>query len=191
LIPWKINGVDAYYQVNDFLKITSMKYMFPKGKKKLIYGLDNIDPSYNKIFAFEGVYDSVFVKNGIATGTKAITDFQMKLIKDRWPYHEICIAFDNDAPGFASTMKMVESEKASKFFAWFKDGAQEKDINERILVLNEINAFSNEKYLDSLVFDKLQMKLWMINNGKWKKERKSKNDLQASTNDRKMVFLRH
>lgn len=191
LIPWKINGVDAYYQVNDFLKITSMKYMFPKGKKKLIYGLDNIDPSYNKIFAFEGVYDSLFVKNGIATGTKAITDFQMKLIKDRWPYHEICIAFDNDAPGFASTMKMVESEKASKFFAWFKDDAQEKDINERILALNDINAFSNEKYLDSLVLDKLQMKLWMINNGKWKKERKSKNDFQPSMNDKKMVFLNH
>ena len=30
LIPWKINGVDAYYQLNDFEKHGSMKYIFPK-----------------------------------------------------------------------------------------------------------------------------------------------------------------
>ena len=61
LIPWRINGIDAYFQVNDFLRFKgSMKYMFPKGKKKLVYGLDNIDPTYKKIFVFEGVYDSLF-----------------------------------------------------------------------------------------------------------------------------------
>ena len=87
LIPWKVNGVDAYYQVNDFLKLKAMKYMFPKGKKKLLYGLDNIDPNYKRIFAFEGVYDSLFVKNGIAVGTKAITDYQLKLVKERFPHH--------------------------------------------------------------------------------------------------------
>lgn len=52
-----------------------MKYIFPKDKKKLVYGLDNIDISWPYIIVFEGVYDSVFVKNGISVGTKAITDY--------------------------------------------------------------------------------------------------------------------
>ena len=54
--------------------------MFPKGKKKLIAGLDNIDISWPYIIVFEGFYDSLFVKNGICSGTKSITDYQLKLI---------------------------------------------------------------------------------------------------------------
>lgn len=170
LIPWKVNGIDAYYQVNDFLKLHGMKYRFPKGKKKLLYGLDNVDPNYKKIFVFEGVYDSMFVKNGIASGTKSLTDYQMKLIKERWPHHEICISFDNDAPGFSAMMQMIEKDKAEKFFMWFDESTVEKDINERVLATNDVNMFSNESILDKMVYDKLQMKLWMVQHGKWKKE---------------------
>ncbi|MBP5784566.1 MAG: toprim domain-containing protein, partial [Methanobrevibacter sp.] len=176
LIPWKLNGVDAYWQVNDFLKLKSMKYMFPKGCKKLIYGLDNVDPSYKKIFAFEGVYDSLFVKNGIATGTKAITEYQMRLIKERWPHHEVVVSFDNDAPGFASTKKLIEKNMATKFFVWFDANTKEKDINERVLALNDVNMFSDKKKLDKMTYDALQLKLWMISNNKWKDEKKTKND---------------
>ena len=172
LIPWKVNGIDAYYQVNDFLKIKSMKYMFPKGKKKLLYGLDNIDPSYSKIFVFEGVYDSLFVKNGIATGTKSITDSQTKLIKERWPHHEIVISFDNDFPGFSATKKAIETGKASKFFAWFNSKTSDKDINDFILSHGSTTVFSNADVIDKMVYDSLQMKLWMLANGKWKDERK-------------------
>lgn len=57
-----------------------MKYLFPKDKKKLIAGLDNIDISWPYIIVFEGFYDSLFVKNGICSGTKSITDYQLKLI---------------------------------------------------------------------------------------------------------------
>ena len=74
LIPWIVNGVDAYYQVKKFKKYHSLKYIFPKDKHKLLYGLDNIDVTWPYIICFEGVYDSLFVKNGIATGTKSITD---------------------------------------------------------------------------------------------------------------------
>ena len=186
LIPWKMNGIDAYYQVNDFLKLHQMKYMFPKNKKKLLYGLDNIDPSYKKIFVFEGVYDSLFVKNGIASGTKSLTDYQRRLINERWPHHEICIAFDNDAPGFAATMKMIEKDAASKFFMWFDSTTQAKDINDYILSIGNVNAFTDAKKLDSMTYDKLQMKLWMIQNGKWKKETKQRN---ANDENKKNVFL--
>lgn len=173
LIPWKVNGIDAYYQVNDFMKYRpSMKYVFPKDRKKLIYGLDNIDPSYKKIFVFEGVYDSLFVKNGIATGTKSITAYQTRLIKERWPHHKICLAFDNDDPGFSSTVKFIELGKADMYFAWFKDGATEKDINERVLSTGDVNMFSDPKKLDKLVFDSLQMKFWLMSHGKWLREDK-------------------
>lgn len=189
LIPWKVNGIDAYYQVNDFLKIRQMKYMFPKGKKKLLYGLDNIDPNYKKIFAFEGVYDSLFVKNGIATGTKSITDYQMKLIKERWPHHDIVVSFDNDLPGFSSTKKMIETGRASKFFVWFDSKTKEKDINEKVLASNDTSMFSKPNVLDKMVYDSLQMKLWMISNGKWQDEKKSSKKLYASNDNKKQAFL--
>lgn len=170
LIPWKVNGIDAYYQVNDFLKIHQLKYMFPKNKKKLLYGLDNIDASYNKIFVFEGVYNSLFVKNGIASGTKSITEYQLNLIKERWPHHEICVSFDNDKAGFASMMKMIQQNKPFRFFKWFNKNTQQKDINELVLSTNDVNMFSDKTLLDSMILDSLQMKLWMIANNKWKKE---------------------
>lgn len=75
LIPWKVNGVEAYWQLNDFKKAGKLKYVFPKGQKKLVYGLDQIDPAWQRIVVFEGVYDSLFVKNGVAVGTKAITSY--------------------------------------------------------------------------------------------------------------------
>ena len=187
LIPWKLNGVDAYYQVNDFLKLKSMKYMFPKGKKKLLYGLDNVDPSYSKIFAFEGVYDSLFVKNGIATGTKSITDYQMKLIRERWPHHEVVVSFDNDQAGFSSMKKLIETNKASKFFVWFDQNTKEKDINEYVISKNNLNAFADTKTLDNMIYDSLQMKLWMISNKKWKDENRS---LQKEVSKRSFLPLK-
>lgn len=185
LIPWKINGIDAYYQINDFLGLHSMKYMFPKSKKKLLYGLDNVDPTYKKIFVFEGVYDSLFVKNGICSGTKAITDYQLQLIRSRWPQHEICISFDNDAPGFASMMKAIEQDKASKFFVWYDASTREKDINEKVLACKDAKLFSDPSKLDAMTLDKLQMKLWMMKNGKWKKEERS---TLNGKNNKKNVF---
>lgn len=167
LIPWKLNGIDAYYQINDFLKIKSMKYMFPKGKKKLLYGLDNIDPTYKKIFVFEGVYDSLFVKNGIASGTKSITSYQIKLIKERWPYHEICISFDNDRSGFESMSKFIDNSRDFKYFIWFDRSTEEKDINEYVLSKKDVNMFTDTRKLDKMVFDKLQMKIWMLKNDKY------------------------
>ena len=171
LIPWKINGVDAYWQTNDFQKIGSMKYIFPKDKKKLIYGIDNVDPSYKKIIVFEGVYDSLFVKNGVASGTKSITEWQMKILKQRWPSHEIVVSFDNDLAGISSMIKVIDRKDLDvKFFRWFNKNTKAKDINELVLAKNDPNIFSNAKILDRMIFGKLEMKMWLVLNGLWKKE---------------------
>lgn len=111
-----------------------MKYIFPKNKKKLVYGLDNVDPTYNKIFVFEGVYDSLFVKNGVSVGTKAVTDYQLNIIKQRWPHHTICISFDNDLAGISSMIKYINDDsKDFLFFKWFNKNTTAKDINEYVL----------------------------------------------------------
>lgn len=173
LIPWKINGVDAYWQTNDFLKHGPMKYIFPKDKKKLVYGLDNVDPAYKKLFVFEGVYDSLFVKNGIASGTKAITDYQLKIIKQRWPSHEIIVSFDNDVAGISSMMKLIQRKDLDvKFFRWFNRDTKQKDINEIVLSQDNPEMFSSSSVLDTMVFGKLEMKMWLTLSGLWRREEK-------------------
>lgn len=165
LIPWTVNGVDAYYQLNDYLKHGQLKYIFPKNSRKLVFGLDNIDVTWPYIICFEGVYDSLFVKNAIATGTKSISDYQLDLIRKRYPKHQLCVSFDNDTPGMTSMMKFVENMPYAKFFRWFDNSTTQKDINEYVMAKNDVNAFSDAKKLEHMMFSPLQMKMWLAENG--------------------------
>lgn len=174
LIPWILNGVEAYYQVNDFMKYNNLKYIFPKNKKKLVAGLDNIDVSWPYIIATEGYYDSLFVKNGIALGTKAITDSQLKIIRERYPHHQIVISFDNDDAGIEAMTKMLKNNCQFKFFKWFNQNTKEKDLNDYVVAKNNVNMFADEKVLERLIVDKLQMKMFLIQNGLWKSFEKPK-----------------
>ena len=162
LIPWVVNGVDAYYQLNDYKKLGELKYIFPKNSHKLVYGLDNIDLSWPYIIVFEGVYDSLFVKNAIAVGTKSISDRQKRLIRKRYPNHRICLSFDNDKPGLDSTAKAVEKNEDMMFFKWFDDNVSEKDINEKVLKTGDARMFSSPKNLEKMLMTPLQMKMWLI-----------------------------
>ena len=167
LIPWKLNGVDAYFQLNDFQKLGSMKYIFPKDSKKLVAGLDNVDVSWPYIICFEGYYDSVFVKNGVCVGTKSITQYQLKLIKERFPKHQIVISFDNDKAGLASMSKIIQKQNDFKFFKWFNEHTEEKDINDFIKAHGNTAAFSQKETLKTMIVDKLVMKMWLMKTGKW------------------------
>ncbi len=167
MIPWRLNGVDAYYQLNDYQKLHSLKYIFPKDKKKLVYGLDNIDISWPYIIIFEGVYDSMFVKNGIATGTKAITDYQLRLINERFPRHQIVISFDNDKSGIDSMSRLLKENNNFKYFKWFNQNTKQKDVNDYILFKNDVNIFTNTSVLEKLIVDKLMMKMYLIQHGLW------------------------
>lgn len=167
MIPWRLNGVDAYFQLNDFQKLHSLKYIFPKDKKKLLYGLDNIDISWPYIIVFEGVFDSLFVKNGIATGTKSVTDYQLKLIKERFPRHQIVISFDNDKAGIASMIKLLKNGTDFKYFKWFNKNTEQKDINDYVLSKQNVNIFTNTSILEKMIVDKLLMKMFLIQSGLW------------------------
>ena len=157
-----VNGVDAYYQLNDYKKLGSLKYVFPKNSHKLVYGLDNVDLSWPYIIVFEGVYDSLFVKNAIAVGTKSLSDRQKKLIRERYPNHRICLSFYNDKPGLDSTAKAVEKNEDVLFFKWFDDGTPEKDINEKVIAAGDVKLFSSSKRLEKRILTPLQMKMWLI-----------------------------
>ena len=168
LIPWTLNGIDAYYQLNDFQKHGSMKYIFPRSEKKIVAGLDNVDVSWPYVIVFEGYYDSLFVKNGICSGTKAITDYQLKIIKERYPRHEICISFDNDESGIDSMIKMIKKDCNFKFFRWFNEETKAKDINDYIKANGNVNTFANQDDLQTMIQDKLAMKMWLIKTGNWR-----------------------
>ena len=162
LIPWVVNGVDAYYQLNDYKKIGSLKYIFPKNSHKLVYGLDNIDLSWPYVIVFEGVYDSLFVKNAVAVGTKSLSDRQERLIRERYPGHRICLSFDNDKPGLDSTAKTIERNEDVLFFKWFDSGTSEKDINEKVMSAKDPLLFSSSRSLEKRILTPLQMKMWLI-----------------------------
>ena len=157
-----VNGVEAYYQLNDYQKLGQLKYVFPKNEKKLVYGLDNVDPAWPYVIIFEGVYDSLFVKNAVAVGTKSIAKNQLELITRRWPNHKIAVSFDNDQSGLASMQKMIESGRNWLFFKWFNAGITQKDINERIQALGDPAAFSDFKTLETMMQTPLQMKMWLV-----------------------------
>ena len=162
LIPWVINGVDAYYQLNDYKKYGQIKYIFPRDSQKLVYGLDNVDLSWPYVIVFEGVYDSLFVKNAVAVGTKSLSDRQEKLIRERYPNHRICLSFDNDKPGLDATAKSIEKKDGMLFFRWFDEHTPEKDVNEKIIASGNPSMFSDRTSLEKMIFTPLQMKIWLI-----------------------------
>lgn len=169
LIPWKINGMDAYFQLNDFLKIGKggRKYVFPKNKDKLVYGLDNIDITFPYLICFEGVYDSLFVPNGLAIGGKNLTELQEKILRKRFPNHNIVYALDNDKPGLLATAKSLERGTTTRtlYFKWFDSSTKEKDINDLVKSTGNVNIFRDKNYVKSLIIDSITMKMWLSKNG--------------------------
>ena len=170
LIPWKINGVDAYYQINDFEKHDSLgrKYIFPAKREKLIYGLDNIDLSFPYIICFEGVYDSLFVPNGIAIGGKSLTALQHDIVLKRYPNHQIVLSFDNDKAGLDAMMKEIKKHPTEfKYFKWFDENTKEKDINDYVLRRNNTNQFKNKDFVKDLIVSPIAMKMFLLQKGMW------------------------
>lgn len=168
LIPWTLNGCEgAYFQLNDFQKLHSLKYIFPKNYKKLIGNFDNIDISYDKIIIFEGFYDSLFVKNGVCSGTKSITDLQYSLLKERYPKQKLVVSFDNDKSGLLSMKSIIEKNIDVLFFKWFNSNTKQKDINDYVIYKNNPSIFTKKELIDRMIITPLQMKLWMIDNNCW------------------------
>ena len=168
LIPWRINGIDCYFQLNDFERHgkSGLKYVFPKNAEKMVYGLDNVRMDIGYIVAMEGVYDSLFVPNAVCIGGKTMTDLQLEIIRRRYPRHRILLSFDNDAPGLKSMSKTLSDRRYNfGYFKWFDDDTAEKDINDFVNRTGNPNEFADAGYLESHVVDSVMMKMWLLGKG--------------------------
>lgn len=160
-IPWYMEGQECYYQWR-FLDndIPFSKYGFPKGLTKKIYGIDMIDASFPYIICTEGVFDSLWIKNGIALGGKVLTEFQKELLEERFPKHKIVYAFDNDDAGIKAMMKQSSDNPNSLVFYWkpFSGGA--KDLND-FAVSYDKDFFFNVDNVMKCICSPLQLK-WKL-----------------------------
>jgi len=159
LIPWQFKGVDVYYQINDYLKHYDRKYIFPYNHNKMIFGLDNVDRAFKYVICFEGVYDSLFVKNGIAIGGKALTNYQQTLLKTLFPQHKIVMALDNDKAGIDAALKKIDEDPSVAFFNWMSKYKNAKDINELVINTNRSDLFVDDAEIESLICGSLKAKL--------------------------------
>lgn len=164
LIPWEYNKIGSYYQVNNFMKYKNEnKYLFPSKLKKTVFGIDHIDCSFPYIICFEGVYDSIFVKNGVAIGGKSLTKFQEKMIQTKYPKHEIVFAFDNDNAGLDAISKITSDDPNKKIFMWMKHEKYkgEKDINELIISTKNPELFVSPEQIESNIVSSTMYRLEM------------------------------
>jgi hypothetical protein len=160
VIPWIYNGQECYYQrriLNDKTN-SGIKYIFPKDTEKAVFGLDNIDTSFKYIICTEGVFDAIWIKNGVAIGGKALSDYQKWFIAQRYPHHVLAYAFDNDIAGKDAMLKTIEKNPNSKFLNWYGYSKDCKDINEFIIKYNS-NIFNNQNNIEKMICSSVQMKL--------------------------------
>ena len=163
VIPWS----DEYYQERIVMKSQwrEDKYMFPPNVEKPIFGLETLDPSFKYIFILEGVFDSVWVKNGIAAGSLRLSNHQREILKQYEKDYTLVWMPDNQQADEASmnqTMKIVKEHPYENVFIWPKVLKKLKDVNETIMYSDKfIDIWKSEKFLTDNISNGLmaQMKL--------------------------------
>lgn len=163
VIPWYLNGEVWGYQWR-FLDsdIPFPKYGFPKGAGKRIYGIDMVDTSFPYLICCEGLFDSLWVKNGIAIGGKSLTDFQRNMLSERFPNHKIVYAFDNDEHGIEAMLKSGGNRIDSLLLYWKDISGGAKDLNEFAVAGHEKHFFDENNILKR-IFSPAQLKMKMAN----------------------------
>lgn len=166
---WDDNAI--YHQLHNFNKYDikgqgSTKYIFPKDENinfqpKPVFNIGNVDVSHHSIYCTEGVYDSLFLKNGVALGGRSLTKFQYEMIRSCYPRHRIVLAFDNDAPGIQSSIRHSELYPDVYFLDTSKlfEAVQVKDINDFVRVSNRPDIFMNTHLLEKLTITPFMLKM--------------------------------
>lgn len=168
-IPWLNHGKINSFQLHNYTNIKGVpKYKFQKHADKNVYGLDRIDPTFKYIICFEGVYDSLFVKNGVAIGGTNLMNEQKLLIKNRYPTHEIVISFDSDKAGISAMKKLIAADmSAYKYFIWYNnETAQFKDVNNYIIHLDNVKLFMSDK-IESMIYSGIEAQFELTTNNLW------------------------
>lgn len=154
VIPWIRNGKMVCYQYRTLKKDDERKYTFPFNSMKDIFGMDNIDSSYNYIFYTEGAFDAIFFKNAIAIGGLMPNERQLKLLKDyAFIDKELVFLPDNpwiDESSRKNIMKLKKTNPQQKIYMWEKSNPY-KDFNEEMQVTNDFLKYTNIDYINSRV----------------------------------------
>lgn len=161
VIPW----TNDYYQLralNKKQEKESGKYLFPPEIEKPIFGLDMIDPTFKYLFLLEGVFDAIFVKNGLAVGSLKLSNKQKELL-EQYKDYTIVYFMDNqykDKSSYLETLKIAKEQPGIKLFIWPEKLAQFKDVNDSIIYSDDfLKLWSNEGFLIKNIFSGLKARL--------------------------------
>jgi len=145
-----------------------VKYIFPKDENinfqpKPVFNLSNVDVSFPYVICTEGVFDSLFVKNGVALGGRNLTEYQMKMVSTFYPRHRIVLAFDNDYAGMQSSLRHMEKYPDLMYLDMYDllNAAHVKDLNDFVRTTNRTDVFMDGGIIQRMVSSsfKMQMKL--------------------------------
>jgi hypothetical protein len=152
VIPWIRNNSIVYYQYRTLYKDDPVKYYFPEDTPKDIFGFDNIDNNFEYIFLIEGVFDTIFVKNGITIGGINLTNYQEELLSRYKFTHKLVYMFDNQWIDITGLKKSIERLQKNEYvFIWPKE-FKAKDVNEYYLTTGK-NPFKDEKFLIENIYN--------------------------------------
>ena len=173
LIRYVHDDMTIYHQLDNFNKYDikgqgSVKYIFPKDENinfqpKPVFNLDSVDISFPYIFCTEGIYDSTFVKNGVALGGRSLTDYQMKMLRACYPRHKVVLAFDNDDAGIRASLRHSEKFPDVSFLNVYDilNVAHVKDINDFVRATGRTDVFTRADLLEKLVMSPFMLKMKM------------------------------
>lgn len=162
VIPW----TKEYYQLRAITKkqeIEEGKYLFPPDSEKPIFGLENIDPNFKYLFLLEGVFDAIFVKNGLAVGSLKLSNKQKEILETSYNDYSIIYFMDNqfkDKSSYFESIKLSKNSPNIKMFIWPESLKNFKDVNDSIIFNSDLcKLWSNEKFLTSRIFNGLKANL--------------------------------
>ena len=165
VIPWP----DEYYQERTFLKSQKdeSKYKFPPEVEKPIFGLDMLDESFKYIFVLEGVFDSLWVKNGVAAGSLKLSRHQESMLSKYRDSYKIVWMPDNqfaDSASMEASRRLADSSPFESVFIWPKTLKRFKDVNESVIYSDKmIDVWKSEKFLVDNVANGLVAKMKLEN----------------------------
>ena len=173
LIQYLLDDECVYHQLDNFNRYDikgqgAVKYIFPKDEninfqQKPVFNISEVDVSFPYLFCTEGVYDSLFIKNGVALGGRSLTEYQSKMLKSLYPRHKLVMAFDNDYAGMQSTLKHAEKNQELLFLdiGDLLDAAKAKDVNDFVKATGRDDIFRSEKLLKCRTLSAFQVEMKM------------------------------
>lgn len=153
VIPWLKNGKIVYYQERAIYADQTPKYLFPKDMaSRPVFGSDNIDSSYPWIFYLEGALDSIWVKNGVASGSITLSNSQLDSLSN-YIGHQIVYFPDNpwiDKASVENIRKLSKTNKDLLIWMWPKN-IKEKDVNELVCRFKKPDLFYNTQIHENVI----------------------------------------